>query len=183
MISSLLNLESTRADSCVNPEPNTCDYYSQCLEKYLPCGAKGYALGYGKRYCHRFLRENRFSAQGEIWRNATLICLQRELAFRDWDSDPLTCREIKDFAFDSHPVCYTQPGVSVCELDVPDLKLILNTIDGPDFLSLRGLKQMKAVARICLKHLQRHPNSRSNLGDPSLDETIEERIRFWRSKL
>lgn len=183
LASRLLKSEVSRADSCLNPEPNTCDYYSQCLEKAIPCGANGYALGYGQRYCQRFLKESRFSGKGEIWRDATLICLQRELAFRDWGSDPFTCREIKDFAFDSHPVCYTQPGVTVCDLGVSDLNLIFTTIDGPDLLSLRGIKQIKAVAKICLNHLKRHPNSRSSLEDSSLDETMDERIRFWRSKL
>lgn len=31
-----------------------CNFYSQCVEKRVPCGPNGYALGYGGKYCVKF---------------------------------------------------------------------------------------------------------------------------------
>ena len=45
------------------PSPETCEayidngdcrFYSECVESRIPCGAEGYALGYGLKYCNRF---------------------------------------------------------------------------------------------------------------------------------
>ena len=33
---------------------NGCEFYPQCLEATSPCGPRGYALGYGYKYCRRF---------------------------------------------------------------------------------------------------------------------------------
>lgn len=31
-----------------------CSFYSMCVEKRVPCGPNGYALGYGGKYCIKF---------------------------------------------------------------------------------------------------------------------------------
>ncbi len=35
-------------------EAGNCDFYRGCLEALFPCGAKGYALAFGEKYCQRF---------------------------------------------------------------------------------------------------------------------------------
>ena len=32
----------------------SCDFYTQCVEPRFKCGANGYPLAYGDRYCRRF---------------------------------------------------------------------------------------------------------------------------------
>ena len=39
--------------SCSTPVTRHCGFYSACLERALPCGEQGYALGFGERYCTR----------------------------------------------------------------------------------------------------------------------------------
>ena len=42
-------------DSCQEMAASgNCAFYSDCVEKRVPCGPNGYALGYGKKYCVRF---------------------------------------------------------------------------------------------------------------------------------
>ena len=31
-----------------------CEFYPKCVESAKECGLKGYALGYGYKYCNRF---------------------------------------------------------------------------------------------------------------------------------
>jgi hypothetical protein len=40
--------------SCSNPAENTCTFYTSCLEKEANCGAEGYPIGYGAKYCKDF---------------------------------------------------------------------------------------------------------------------------------
>ena len=42
-------------DNCKNlADRGDCEFYNQCVEKTVPCGNEGYAVGYGYRYCNRF---------------------------------------------------------------------------------------------------------------------------------
>ena len=43
-------------EQCIGPKlSNTkCDWYIDCLEKVFNCGAKGYPVGYGNKYCVKF---------------------------------------------------------------------------------------------------------------------------------
>ena len=56
--------------TCPNPAaeasiPNDCGFYKDCLEATFNCGEKGYPIGYGYKYCNRFLEEkHRFSKDG-----------------------------------------------------------------------------------------------------------------------
>ena len=31
-----------------------CNFYSECVEKHVPCGEDGYALHYAGKYCNKF---------------------------------------------------------------------------------------------------------------------------------
>jgi hypothetical protein len=140
------------SDSCQAPVERTCAFYSACLEVQQPCGADGYALGYGEKYCSRFDVDDTFSPQGIAWRDAVLHCLQLALVPELPKADAMTCDDLTDFAFDSHPRCYTE-GPSICFLPVSDVTNILGTIDGKDLLSLRSAKQMATVAATCVEQI------------------------------
>lgn len=102
-------------ETCVPSEPtcrpavqDCCGFYD-CLERNCGCGASGYPLGYGKKYCQIFSNYP-FSGQGGKWRDATLRCLQRSLIPYS-QCPPTNCSTMKTKAFDSHPFCYTSSGV------------------------------------------------------------------------
>ena len=45
-----------RQETCANyVENRDCKFYSECVESRVPCGEGDYALGYGHKYCNRFL--------------------------------------------------------------------------------------------------------------------------------
>jgi hypothetical protein len=54
-------------------------------------------------------------------------------------NDNYTCAQVKDIAFDSHPICYTQPQASFCDLSVDDIEKIISGFRVRSFLgALRG---------------------------------------------
>ena len=71
--------------TCPNPTIEAsieadCSFYQDCVESSVACGADGYALGYGGKYCGKFV-ENlaEFSPEGETWILGTLTCLKSAL--------------------------------------------------------------------------------------------------------
>src|SRR5437660_11912620 len=67
-------------NECFDPVPNTCSFYSDCLESRLNCGPSGYPIGYGLNYCNKFsAARSKMSAAGQTWVTNTMLCLQRDL--------------------------------------------------------------------------------------------------------
>ncbi|HHH31056.1 MAG TPA: hypothetical protein ENK57_22295, partial [Polyangiaceae bacterium] len=114
-----------------------CDYY-RCREarSEASCGASGYYLAFGQRYCQRFqqVTEDRLSIEGQAWSQRVRPCLMR--ALERAAGDELSCIDISRVALDSHPACYAETGF--CDLPVSDWVLVLNTIDPAD----RDLREM-----------------------------------------
>ena len=144
--------QSCYSSTAIGPQ---CTFYSNCVESRQLCGASGYALGYGNKYCNRFIA-GAFSGNGKKWRDATLICLQEELVSTVLLSDSTkSCSEISDIAFDSHPSCYTEngSGISICDFDKlssSDYKAIFGILDFDDLLTPEGKRQVGDVMKICV---------------------------------
>jgi hypothetical protein len=135
----------------------SCAVYNTCFDKYCPCENTndGYFIRYGKKYCDRFLGSTGWSAKGNSWRDKTLFCLQQRIAPKlSIVANPTCdCKTMKQFAFQTHVECYTQPGASVCQLELSDYKKIYDIIDVTDdlFRDPYGRKQMRDVLSICKK--------------------------------
>jgi hypothetical protein len=171
--------------SCDAPVERTCAFYSACLEAAAPCGASGYALGYGEKYCSRYDVDDGFSPEGIVWRNAVLHCLQEALVPELPHASTMTCNAITTFAFDSHPRCYTE-GPSICFLPPSDLANVIGVIDGKDLLSLRSAKQIATVAATCVGQLfdaladVDAPETRQQIPPAALDRSVlNDRLQFW----
>lgn len=107
-----------------------CSFYRQCLESHVPCGADGYALGFGEVFCNKFVENiDRFSKMGQEWIWSTMTCLQNFLIPVSRRQPEMNCTDINTFAIASHPVCYTQSCLSVCDLPLSDWATILSIID------------------------------------------------------
>ena len=137
---------------CASPVPRTCAFYTDCLEAALPCGASGYALDYGEKYCSRYDVDHGFSPAGLAWRDSVLHCLQEALVPLLSNAATMTCDAVTTFAFDSHPGCYTQ-GPSICFLPPSDVAQVVAVIDGQDLWSLRSAKQVATVAGTCVEQI------------------------------
>lgn len=122
-----------------------CDYYL-CRDagSSAECGSEGYYQGFGYEYCNRFLQvtEPRLSSAGQVWSQRVRPCLMNALE-ADVD-DELSCVDIKQVAFDSHPGCYVEAGF--CSLPISDWILILNTVDREDV----DLRQILTTGIACL---------------------------------
>jgi hypothetical protein len=56
---------------------------------------------------------------------------------------------MKEFAFKTHVMCYSQDAASVCRLPSADWSKIIHIIDTPDLFDSYGAKQMLAIVSVC----------------------------------
>ncbi|EZF33397.1 hypothetical protein H109_03906 [Trichophyton interdigitale MR816] len=139
-------------DECSSPAPNSCSFYTACLEKRIPCGPDGYALAYGDHYCNRFSAASpQLSASGQEWVTKTMLCLQQKLvpAALGEDEQVSTCPAVREFAFSTHPECYIEGGV--CLLPPTDWLIIVGTVGFTElFDSIEALAATLKTVKGCL---------------------------------
>lgn len=158
--------------SCEAPAERDCSWYSACLERAIPCGAEGYALGFGEKYCTAF-RAGAFSNAGKIWVTKVMQCLQRALvddvvevgAFATSPASSAVCKATFDKAFASHPACYTAKEASICDLPPTDLARVLSTIGLAEILRPRTGLQMVSTAAICVGQITNRIFGRKRVND------------------
>ena len=99
---------------------SSCDYYV-CAEQHDPCGPKGYWMGWGHRFCQKFLdKEDQFSFEAAQWLRENRNCLQ---ARAEEITERSQCSGIRKGAMESHVACYVDTGF--CELSLSDKASIL----------------------------------------------------------
>jgi hypothetical protein len=146
--------------SCAVPLDTDCTYYSACLERAIPCGNEGYALGFGEKFCTAF-RGADLSPAGTKWMKTVMGCLQRVLApevvakgkFTTEAAPRAVCQDLFDRAFASHPACYTSDESSICFLPPGDLATVLQTIGAQEILKPRTGTQVVSTVGICIKQI------------------------------
>lgn len=127
-----------------------CSYYIECLEANYHCGPDGYPVGYGNKYCSKFLQFfDDFPPEGKQWVEKTLTCLKG--AIQPNIKSSLTCQNIFDIAFDSHPDCYVQSGFCTALLNnmTSMTKALIEVYEVKDFLSFTSMKQVVISAGKC----------------------------------
>lgn len=136
--------------SCINPPLKSCDFYRNCAEGQLACGAGGYPLAFGEKNCNRFTNNlNYFSAAGQDWIFGTMHCLQTAMV-PVLQPCTATCSSFQAAAFDSHPRCYVDNGF--CGLQCPDILAVLITVN-TDLVSFQSLRQVAQTAGLCIDNL------------------------------
>ena len=148
--------------TCPNPSaeaavPKDCSFYQDCVEATFECGPKGYPIGYGYKYCERFLeQESEFSPEGQAWINGTLTCLKAALVPSVEKPDGVTCDQVKTIAFDSHVQCYIDNGFCELAFDVRHpgqttsfILDLMKVYQISDFASFIAIKQVAQVFAKC----------------------------------
>lgn len=136
--------------SCDAPQIRDCTFYAQCVEHNVPCGASGYAIGFGDKYCNKF-KATQLSPVGAAWTSAVMLCLQQELIpFTTPAKKSSSCDQIAQAAFDSHADCYTRATASICFLPPADITAIFDTIGTDELFQARTRKQIQDVIEVCV---------------------------------
>lgn len=136
------------ASTCAKPVADDCAFYRTCLESAHPCGASGYALGFGERLCYAFVaRRGEFSSAGQAWLRGVRACLQGTLVPL-LPASSVSCGPLGDTAYASHAGCYTAPGNTICALPFSDVLTLANVLS-LDLLDPRAIRQMSEVAKTC----------------------------------
>ncbi|KAI9338786.1 hypothetical protein BDR26DRAFT_838048 [Obelidium mucronatum] len=159
-VTALFNSTIATLDICQSPNTSTCDFYSQCLEAAHTCGPKGYSLNFGEPNCNKFITNaSKFTPEGQLWLANVRSCLQKKLIPLVSRED-ITCDEIEDFAFDSHPslprkASWRRVISNICELDpLVDWVALVDTIGIKTALfKWDVLKNEEATGLSCLKQL------------------------------
>ena len=146
-------------ESCAAPVAKHCGFYSACLERALPCGERGYALGFGDLYCNAF-RNAPMSERGNTWAMGVMGCLQRVLvpsvqtgSFTSGRQSEDTCQSVLEEAFESHPACYTREEDSLCFLPPSDVLDVVKVIGARELMTSRTRAQMGKTVGICTKRI------------------------------
>lgn len=106
----------------MSAQASECDFY-QKLESEYQCHSKGYPINFGYKYCLQFINKKKsFSLEGQQWLANTRECLINELKNTGFNN----CKELRDFAFESHGPCYEQAGF--CSLSKKDRKELYKMI-------------------------------------------------------
>lgn len=126
-----------------------CAAYSQ-MESRAQCGAQGYLIGYGRKYCLQSLElERQLSDKGRAWAQSVRRSLVEHI-------QPLvgksSCEELRRLAFQAHSSAYTQAAPSLCELSLHDQIAIARMVDTADLMSIAGLQQVAQTAAQCAAH-------------------------------
>ncbi|KAJ3308258.1 CCR4-NOT regulatory complex component [Boothiomyces sp. JEL0838] len=143
-------------NSTCQPIANDCSFYTDCVEPTFPCGPSGYTLGYGHRFCQAFKDgESQYTPKGQEWLKSVMMCLQQKLVpLVEGDMSFKTCDALRQYAYGTHPYCYTLPGETICEISPLDWARLLVTIRS-ELLDPATYKQAVAVAVSCGKDYAR----------------------------
>ena len=137
-------------ERCATPVEDGCAYYRACLDAAHPCGASGYALGFGEPLCYLFIaRRGDFSPAGQRWLRGVRTCLQRSLAALS-ARPAASCAALSDEAYASHAPCYTAADNSFCALP-PEDQGRLAVLLRPYFSDPRVAAQIRAVTEVCAR--------------------------------
>lgn len=112
-----------------------CKFYVDTDKKIRCPGDSNYLLSYGYKYCSRFSELGSHKASSKelnTWISKTRICLQ-EMITENEKRHENRCDQLKEFAFDVHPICYKQYGV--CSLGVLDLSKVAKVLVKNDFVT------------------------------------------------
>ncbi|GMH66710.1 hypothetical protein TrRE_jg8717 [Triparma retinervis] len=159
---SMFEARSLLPDSCPDPTAESqieadCTYYQDCVESQVVCGADGYALGYGGKYCGKFVENlSSFSEEGQAWILGTLTCLKSALIPIVELPGGTTCDTLASTAFDSHVFCYMDNGFCDQVFNFGDplalasfIQDLLGVFEIPDFLQYVAIKQVYDVLTQC----------------------------------
>jgi len=136
--------------SCTNPPLMSCDFYKNCAEAQLGCGAAGYPLFYGDKNCNKFGNNlNMFSPAGKDFIWSTMHCLQVTMV-PVLKPCTATCDSFRNAAFDSHPGCYVSGGF--CGLQCPDVIAVVAII-WDDLFTKESFKQMAQTSVLCIENI------------------------------
>ncbi|KAF8336221.1 hypothetical protein F5887DRAFT_987718 [Amanita rubescens] len=106
-----------------------CSFYEVYLEPRYHCGPTDYPLGFGKKYCLAFAaNQDKFTPRGREWILDTMQCLQEALIPEAQGiSEIMTCEQLDDYAFSTHPKCYIDNGF--CTLPPSDWEEVVKIIE------------------------------------------------------
>lgn len=153
----LFPVSSMSSEKACTPAVDSCSYYL-CAEQRYSCGPKGYALGFGFRFCQVFLNtQETYSSRGHQWLKDVRLCLMNAL---ESTANEKTCGDIRRKAFHQHIDCYTSTGF--CDIEGHEKLRIMWGLR-QSFVQKAVIQDAYAVAKLCAS---RKAQSLEDLDEP-----------------
>ncbi len=125
------------------PSSENCAYYG-LLEQKLACGHHAYLQRWAYPMCEKYIKAAPgLSYELQVWFPQIRLCLQEALYFHE---DLVNCKNLNDFAVDSHVFCYVKTGF--CEMSSEDQWQLLR-ITGTNILQPLWLKTALRIDQAC----------------------------------
>jgi len=129
--------------------PGDCGWYIGCLQNRFKCQYDDYPLGYGLRYCRKFNNHyQEFDEDGKKFVTLVTRCLQSQL-IPYWTQGNLTCQELQEIAFKTHPYCYLNVSPNFCDIALNNIITLLKIYDIGDLISWEAIKQEIEILDRC----------------------------------
>lgn len=160
----LMTPATSHGESSCRHLMGTCDYYRCIEDQEISCGDQGYLLGFGGYYCDKFSakdfeewktprRQRLFPSDANQWRDQVRLCLQEQME-EFLEAEPqASCKQVQDFAFGSHPTCYTY-APSFCHMTPESILSVGLTLEPKELKNPAVRLQMKQTAQICVRQLE-----------------------------
>ena len=131
-------------------EPSRCEFY-KCFEERFPCGAGGYIMAIGHKYCtkyHPHLSE--FTQSGVDLINHMVECLPRCLAEKVYSKRrSIRCRSMRKEAYSLQEKCYMEKIELFCTGMRENRKAFGRSMDITDVLNGEAIGMMKRLSEKC----------------------------------
>ena len=113
------------------------------------CGPDGYPLGFAAKYAEVYMWEVYPSVgqEAQAFLDANLLCLQS--AFLEETSEDMTCAEVAEVGFESHPGCYLESGI--CGVPLVDQMAIVLSVEPMDMGHPSQQDAFVEIARMCFE--------------------------------
>lgn len=136
----------------VNATASDCSLYLD-IEKERQClfnspTETDYLTGYGYYYCRSFKKESKSTPTISKFVEDTLPCLQKKIKSKYKE---MSCGQIEEYAFQSHPTCYEEGNY--CKLTQDQRKKIFTIVAGINVLFKidKSLLQYMSIVKNCTK--------------------------------
>src|SRR5262249_673776 len=104
----------------------------------------------GSPYCYEYSKiRNMFSPMADKWLSGVRLCLQRRLVPIVEGRVKMSCIQLKDYAFQTHAVCYGEGRPNVCDIHPKALKIV-GMIMIKDMRNPYIIRSLIDIMRLCI---------------------------------
>lgn len=151
-------------------QANNC-YYFSCIDSIYQCGKENILVQFSYPFCKHFLlffcsikrmkylsgdalferSYKSLTRPGQVWTEASQICLMQELNYFLAADSSVTCAELDRFVLNRYPICLTESHqvFSICSIICQNLMIFFDIFDNWILQGLNIKRLLLETAKLC----------------------------------